>query len=896
MRRHLLRSWLWKPSVQEEVDEELAFHLEMRTREYAARGLAPDEARRAALRRFGDLRQATRVCRHIGKDRDRTMKRREYFAELRHDLVFGARQLMKARGFAAVAILTLALGIGATAAVFSTLYAVVLSPLPVREPERLVSLGESWRTYPRSSASAGNFLQWKARLSDVFESLTASQNASFNLAEGATPERVPGSTVSRDFFRVFAMPPLLGRTFGDAEDAPGREQVVVLSHRLWSRRFGADPGVVGRTIRLNGRPYAVLGVMPAAFDLTADSDELWTPIAFTPDQQRNFDIHFLSITGRLRPGITIAQARARLVSLATQLRIEHPIENSDRGADLAPFLEAFVGDASRNFWLLLGAVALVLLIACVNVANLLVARGTVRGTELAIRAALGAGRARLVRQLLAESLLLALLGSAAGLLLAGGAVQAFVAWSPPGTPRLDQARLDPVTVAFTLGVAVASALLFGLAPALRGARPDAMESLKTGRSGSLGARHDRLRTFLVATEVALVLVLLVSGGLLLRSALSLQQVNPGFDPSGVIAGRVSLPADAYRDSATILQTLERLTEAARQLPGVTEAALVTRLPMGGGDGSNGLLPDGRAVDWANPIPSLIDTQRRGVTPGYFATMRVPIARGRAFTDADRAGAQKVMIVNETFAARAWPGQDPVGKRVACCERADDGRPTWKLVVGVAADVHWQTLRDQPTPEFYLPLAQSPAAAWDWDQRTLFIVARAAPGQDPGTLALPLRRVLAGVDATVPLFAVKTMDERLAGSLAAARFNMALLLVFGCAGLLLAVVGIYGVIAYFVSHRTQEIGVRLALGASPGDVVRLVIRQGLRPVLWGIGVGLLLAAGSTQVLAAALFGVTPRDPLTMAAVAIALLVIALAACWLPARRATRIDPTRALQST
>jgi predicted permease len=894
MRRRLLRSWLWKPCVQEEVDDELAFHLEMRTREYAARGLAPDEARRAALQRFGDLRQTTVALRHMGKERDRVMRRREYFAELRQDVVFGARQLKKAPGFAAVAILTLALGIGATSAGFSMLYAVVLSPLPVAAPERLVSLGEAWKTYPRANVSAGNFTQWRARLTDVFESLTAYDGASFNLAEGATPERVRGRRASGDFFRVFAMPPLLGRTFGDGDDAPGRAQVVVLSYRLWSRRFGADPAIVGRTIRLNGLSYAVLGVMPAAFDLTADSHELWIPVAFAPAQQNNFDTHYLDVVGRLRPGVTVAQARQRLMALATQLRTEHPIENSGRGADLAPLMDDFVGDSSRGAWLFLRCVALVLIIACVNVANLLVARGLLRGPELAIRSALGAGRGRLVRQMLAESLLLALFGAGGGLLLAGAAIQGLIAWSPPGTPRLEQARLDPVTVAFTLGVAMLSALLFGLLPAWRAARPDGGETLKTGRSGGLGARPDRVRAWLVSIEVALVLVLLVSAGLLLRSAIALQRVNPGFNPAGVISGTLTLPADTYRDPAILLQTIDSLAAAARQLPGVRDVAIASSVPFGAGRSSNGLLPDGRDVDWANPIPSLIDTQRRGVTPDYFSVLGIPITRGRAFTDADRAGTQKVMIVNETFAARAWPGQDPIGRRVGCCEADTNGRPVWKVVVGVAGDVRWRALHAPPTPEFYLPLAQNPVDAWDWDQRTLFIVARTA--HDPASLAQPLRRALAGIDPTVPLFGVSTMEERLGRTLAEARFNTALLLTLGLAGLLLAIVGIYGVIAYFVSHRTQEIGVRLALGASPGDVVRLVIRQGLRPVLWGIATGLVLAAASTRVLAAALFGVTPRDPLTMAAVAIALLVIALAASWLPARRATRIDPTRALQSS
>jgi predicted permease len=897
MRRRLLRSWLWKPSVQEEVDDELAFHLEMRTREYVDRGLAPEAAQQAALRRFGDLRRAAATCQRIGKERDRDMKRREYFAELRQDLVFGVRQLLKARGFATVAILTLALGIGATSSVFSTLYAVVLRPLSLPEPDRLLTVDESWRGVCCGSISVGNFLQWREQTTDVFDGLAAMVSDSFNLAEGATPERVTGLRVSGDYFKVMGTPPLLGQGFGPDADAPGREQVVVLSHRLWNRRFGADPAIVDRDIRMNGRPYRVAGVMPASFDLTSSSEELWVPAAFTPEEKIDFDRHYLELRGRLRAGMSVAQARSRVVAVGEQLVRDHPRDNATRGGVVRPFMEDFVSAGARaSYWLLLGAVALVMLIACANVANLLVARGTLRSTELALRMALGAGRGRIVRQLLAESLLLAALGAGAGLILASVAIPAFVAWSPPGTPRLEQARLDPVTVGFTLLVSVLSALIFGLVPAWRAARPESVESLKTGRSGGLGARHDRLRTWLVATEVALVLVLLVSAGLLLRSAIAVQRVDPGFDPSGVIAGRVALLAGDYRDAGVVKESFVRLTELTRALPGVTAAAVVSQLPVGGGGMSNGLLPEGWAVDWSSPASSTIDTQLRIITPGYFETLRVPIHRGRGFTAADRAGVQKVMIVNEAFAARAWPNQNPLGKRVACCEPGPGGpmTPDWKIVVGVAGNVKWRGPSREDTPEFYLPLAQTPPEAWEWVQRTMFIAARTSG--DAGALATPMRQTLAAIDPTLPLFDVRTMDDRLAANVARARFNTALLLILGIVGLLLALVGIYGVIAYFVSHRTQEIGVRLALGASPRDVVRLVVRQGLRPVLWGIAAGLALTFALTRLLSAALFGVTPRDPLTMAAVAIVLLLIALAASWLPARRATRIEPTKALQST
>ncbi len=886
MRRLLLRSWLWKPKVEEEVEGELAFHLEMRVREYVARGMTPEDARRAALARFGDLDRAQGLLRQLGHQRDRTMRRHQYVSELRQDLIFAKRQLRKNIGFTLVAVLTLALGIGGTASIFSVVHAVVLRPLPVPDPARLVIVFERWRGQP-SSAAPGNFVAWRDR-STSFAGLAAQSITNFNIGEREDAERLVGARVTGDFFSVFGIAPMLGRVFGVDEDGPGREQVVVLSEQLWMRRFASDPTIVGRDVRLSGRPYRVLGVMPAAFRLASDSEELWVPAALMEQARHDFDNHFLPLVGRLKPGVTREQAEAQLVQIAAQVQKEHPDDLAERSAGLADFTTDFVGSYRGQLFVLLGAVGFVLLIACGNVANLLLARGAVRVQELAVRTAMGAGRGRIIRQLLTENLLLAALGAAGGLALSMVAIDAFVRLSPAGVPRLEQARLDPLTVIVTMAIAVASSVLFGLVPALRAARADAHEVLHSGRSGSMGVAHDRARQMLIAVEVALTLVLLVGSGLLIRTALALQRVDLGFDPAGVLHARVSLPRDAYADPQRVRQTFERMVDEVGRIPGVTGAAIVSRAPLGGRGSSNGLIPEGRPLK----IESAIDSLLRLITPDYLHTMRIPLKRGRAFTADDRDGQPKVMIVNETLARRAWPYEDPIGKRVACCEAAPDGKsPLWKVVVGVAADVRYRGAAGEPAPEFYLPVAQSPGGAWDWLQRSMTLVARTS--QDPATLIAPARKAIARVDPTLPLFAIATMDQRVSDSVATARFNTGLLTTLGLVGLLLAAVGIYGVIAYFVSQRTQEIGVRFALGASPRDVLTLVVRQALRPVLWGVAVGVGLAMPATRLLETQLFGVTAHDPLTLASVTVTLVVVALVASVVPAGRAARVDPARAL---
>jgi putative ABC transport system permease protein len=884
-----LRSRLWKGSVADEVDAELSFHVEMRARELAAQGMHPDAAREAAIRRFGDIDRVNATCRAISIQKDNDMRRTEYLSELSQDVRFAVRQLLRNPGFAVVSVLTLALGIGGTAAIFSAVRSVVLQPLPFPSPERLVAIYEE-SGGNRGNVSAGNFVDGIEPV-QAFQAVTAVQYSSFNVADEGDTERVIGVRATAGFFEVFNMPPARGRVFTRDEDQPGREQVVVLSHRLWTRRFGGDPAVVGRRVTLNERPYEIVGVMPAAFDYTANSEELWTPIAFTPERKAMHDEHYLQVYGRLRPEATAQHALAELGRNAERLRTDFPRDNAGLGLIAISALEELVGDYPRRLFTLLGAVGFVLLIACGNVANLLLARGAARAGELGIRAALGAGRARIVRQLLTESVVLSVVAAALGLALAAAGIRALVAAAPPGVPRLEQTTLDLTVLAFTVALSIASAILFGVAPALRAARTDVQSVIKQGGRGAgasvVGARR---RPGRIAAPRALALLLLVGAGLLIRSSLALQRVDPGFDPSGVLSARLSLPAATYPDRTSVVDTLNRLAEAASTIPGARAAGVTTQVPLGGGGNGNGLLPEGKGFDRANLIPSRL----RMITPGYFDAMRIPIRRGRALTADDRRGALKVMVISQSLADAAFPGQDPIGKRIACCESGPDGKtPDFKVVVGVAGDVRSRGLGEAPAPEFYLPIEQVPDVGWDWVQRTAYIVVRTE--LEPGAMTNPIRSVVRNVARGVPVFQMRTMEQRLSDSMAPARFNTLLLSLLGGMGLVLAAVGIYGVIAYFVTRRTQEIGVRMALGASKANVIALVFRQAAWPVGLGIAVGVVAAAFATRVLSSQLVGVSVYDPATFAAVIVGLAAVAFGASLIPARRAASVDPTSALNS-
>jgi predicted permease len=881
--------WLWKKNVDDEVRDELELHLEMRTREYIERGVDPDAARQAALRRFGDLDKVRKTCRDIGRKRDKDMLRREYFTELRQDVTFAVRQLVAHPAFSLIAVLTLALGIGATTAIFSVVNAVVLRPLPVPRPEQLTNIF-GHIAGQLSDVSVGNYVVLEKNQRS-FSSMTAMHYYSFNLSEGEGAERTMGARVSASFFDVFGIQPALGRVFSAEEDQPGREQVVVLSHRLWQRRFGADRGIVGRDIRMNGQPYTVLGVMPPSFELRSDREELWVPIAFTPEQKVMHDEHYLAVVARFRDGVTREQALQDLERIATELRGMDRF-NEDLHFEIDSYVAQFVGDYRTRLLVLLGAVGLVLLIACGNVANLLLARSAARGREVAIRAALGAGRGRIIRQLLTESAVLAVVAAAIGLAIAWAGLRTLVALVPPGVPRIEQASIDGVVLAFTLGLSLLCSLIFGLAPALRAARSSLSESLKEGGRGSAGTRgRDWLRSALISAEVALAVLLLVGAGLLIRSALEMQQIQPGFDPKGVMTARLSLPAAEYADATRVVATFERLVEEVSHAPGVRSAAVATMIPVSPGGNGNGLLAEGKPF----ALESTIQSQLSIVTPGYFQTMGIPLLRGRGFEAGDRRGGQRVMIVNEALAEALFPGQDALGKKVGCCEMgADEQTPDYKVIVGIAANLRSRGLAETVQTEFWLPAAQAPPESWDWIQRTVYVLVRTSG--EPEAVAPVIRRVVAGIDPDIPLYSESTMEKRMVQSAATARFNTLLLTLLGVIGLILSAVGIYGVIAYFVTQRTPEIGVRMALGATPGHIVRLVLRQVVIPVGIGVLVGLGASAAATRVLTAYLVGVQPTDPLTLVTVVAVLAAAALLASFLPARRAAGVDPTQALQAT
>jgi putative ABC transport system permease protein len=886
-----LRSRFWKPRVDQEVDAELAFHVEMRARELVARGMSEADARETAIRRFGNIERVNATCRAIGKARDNEMQRTEYLSELAHDIKFACRHLLKTPGFTIVAVLTLALGIGATSAIFSAVQAVVLRPLPFPNPDRILAIYESGRVTTRGDLSAGNFVDGVESVS-AFSTVSALQYSSFNLSgSDADAERTIGARVTAGFFDVFPMTPLLGRVFTKDEDQPGKERVVVLSHALWQRRFGGSADLVGRQITLNEQAYDVIGIMPAAFNYTADSEELWVPIAFTPERKAMHDEHYLEVFARLAPGATREQALTTLTQNAERLRVQFPRDAGELGLVAIPALENLAGDYPRRLYTLLGAVAFVLLIACGNVANLLLARGAARQGELAVRAALGAGRARIARQLLTESAVLAIVSAAAGLALASWGIRALAAAAPRGVPRLEQASIDPIVIGFTLVVALVCTFVFGLAPALRAARSDVLTTLKEGgRGAGMGGVRDRLRTSLIVAELAVALVLLIGAGLLIRSSLALQRVATGFEPAGVLSARLTLPQAQYGDRVKVVLTLERLAESVSHAPGVQSAAITTQVPMSLGGNGNGLLPDNVAIDPKNAISSRL----RIITPSYFDTMGIKLVAGRGFNESDRFGALKVMIISAGLAKAAFKDEDPIGRRMACCEAGPDGKtPDFKTIVGVVSDVRHRGLSVEPSPEFYLPIDQAPAVAWDWNQRTVYIAVRTT--LNPDAMVNPVRTALKEIAPSVPLFQIRTMEQRLADSMATARFNTLLLTTLGVIGLVLAAVGVYGVIAYFVTRRTPEIGVRMALGASRSNVVGLVFRQAATPVAFGLVAGIALSALLTRVLSAQLFGVTAGDPLTFAIVVTVLAAVALVASVVPATRAASVDPTKTLRA-
>jgi putative ABC transport system permease protein len=806
---------------------------------------------------------------------------------LLQNLRFALRSLRRSPTLSVAVVLTLALCIGATTAIFSVVYAVLFRPLPFAHPDGVLLVQEVWRG-SSGSVSVGNWADTR-RQDRLLQYLVPTQGASLNLAGSGQPENVPSARVGADFFRLLGVRPALGRDFAAGEDQPGQDAVVMLSDRLWRRRFGGDRSVVGRQLRLEGRPYTVIGVMPASLDYSVHDEELWVPLAFTSERLAMHDEHYLTVLGRLKPGITRQQLGAELDVIGRDLAQRYPKENDQRGLEAKPLQDELVREYRPRLYILLGAVGFVLLIACANIANLLLARAAARSHETAIRAAVGAGRGHILRQALAESLLLAAAGGALGVFAAYWGVTGLVAIGPTDVPRLAQAHVDGAALGFAVLVTLISGLAFGIAPALRMAANFPHQALKEGgRAMGSAGRRDRLRSTLVVAEIALALVLLTGAGLLIRTGIALDAVDPGFDPRNVLAARISLPAATYQEPEQVQRAFLALAERLEHVPGTQAAGLVSAAPLEGG-GTNGLVPEGRPLEIASAINSML----RLVTPDYFRTMRITLRRGRTFTAEDRAGTPLVMVINEALAREAWPGEDPIGKRVACCEDGPNGSPNWKTVVGVVADTRAMGLAQEPAPEFYLPVSQAPSPAWNWIDRTMTVAVRTSG--EPIAAAGALRDAVRAMDPTVPVYNIGTMDQRITSSLSQTRFSTMLLSVFGGIALLLAAIGVYGIISYGVTQRVQEIGIRIALGAQGRDVLAMVM--GHAAVLAGLGLvlGVAGAVALTRLLTDLLFRVSPTDPPTFAVGIIALTFVAVLASAVPALRAARVDPIVALRA-
>ena len=885
-RRSRALNFLRRPRLEEEVDAEFAFHIEMQIQLLIDGGMSPADARAEAVRRFGDLAVVAAECRHFGRQRDRSRSRAEYIEELEQDVTFALRQLGRARGFAATAILTLALGIGATAAVFSALYAVVLRPLPIAEPDRVVQISTTRRGVTLPIASGPELVALRQR-TDAFSGVAAKMGGGeFTLTGSGIPETIPGNQVTADYFRVLGVSPVLGRGFVASDDVPGAARVVLVSHRLWTHRFASDTSLIGRTLRLNDETFTVIGVLPATYDEAGIDEDMWSPVQLTGEQLTINRGKYLRLTARLAPGVSIARA-TEAGRAAVQSVVGQSSDAQSVGVVVRRWADVLAGAQRERLLVLFGAVGFVLLIACVNVANLLVARGSVRGRELAIRAALGAGRGRLVRQLLAESLVLAFAGAAVGIAVSYGLVKGLIALAPDDVFRLGQARVNGIVLAFTFAIAVVSSLVAGLLPAVRAASPRLQTTLREGGRAS-GASRDRIRAALVATEVALAMTLLVGSGLLIRTAWRMQQVDPGFAARRVMTARVALPAARYADSATVTRTFERIRAAAARVPGVEKAALVSVVPMSGSSLSTSIVPEGKPLEPDEQIPVDI----RYASPDYFDAMRMMLLDGRDFLPADDGTALPVAIVSAALARRLWPGERAAGKRVDAMRIKGDV-PNLMTIVGVVSDVHDVSLTHEAVPTLYMPFTQTPAGMWNAQGRSLVLVARAAPA--PESLERALQRAVMTVDPTLPLLDAHSMSSWLSKSVAASRFNMLLLSALGLLALVLASVGVYGVVAYYVSQRTREIGVRIALGATPLDIWELVLGRGIRPLAVGAIVGAVFSLVTARLLRGQLFGVSAGDPTTFASVVATLLGVALVATFVPARRAMRVAPARALAS-
>jgi len=798
----------------------------------------------------------------------------------RQDLRYAARLLSKQPGVTSIAVLTLALGIGANTAIFSAVDTVLLRPLPYQDPDRLVMV---WEKRPSEGVldnvvAPADFIDW-AKLQSSFEAMAAQTTGAADLTGRGEPVRLVAGTVSPAFFSLLRVQPMLGRTFRDDEATVGHHRVVILGHRLWQSRFGGDAAVVGRTIMLNGFPFEVAGVLPATFEFPDSTIDLWTPLAlFGTAQAQPRASHFLNVYARLKAGVTIEQARADMDRIGRQLQQQYPDTNRNHGAHVVALRDQLSQPVETGLLLLFGAVAFVLLIACVNVANLLLAQAAARRREMAVRAALGAGRQRLVAQTLTESLMLSVAGGVAGLFIARWGIELIRLLAPQDLPVLgvEKLGLDPRVLGFALGLSLITGLVFGVLPAWHLANQNVNDSLKDGGRSPAGIRRG-LRVALVVSEIALASLLLVGAGLTLRSFQTLLHADGGFDPQGKLTVFVALPGSRYEGDVRVNAAFDEIERRFAAIPAVKAVGATGHLPLSGDDSRTGVAIEGR-----EPTPDVpTRAHPRAITTDYFRAMGITVVEGRHFTNADTAAAPLVVIVNETMARRYWPERSPIGKRLRTL-----GRQEWREVVGVVRDVkHWGLDR-RVNPEMYLPQRQMVYSA------LYFIL---STDQDPVALTASVREQLRAVDPDLPLSKIATMAEVASRSVASRRAGMTLLGIFGVLALGLAAAGIYGVMAHLVALRTAEIGVRMTLGARPGDVMRLVLREGTVQAVAGLTIGLGAAVLLMRGFRTMLYEVSPADPVTLLVTAMILLATALAACIVPAYRAMRVDPVQALRS-
>ncbi len=871
--KYLIRK-LHRKRAERELEEEIQTHIELETQEKIEAGLLPEDARYAARRAFGSV--------ILAKEESRARWGFGTMEILWQDLRYGRRMLLKRPGFTLIAVLMLALGIGANTAIFSVVNAVLLRPLPFKEPERLLLLSE--KNFKRGTddgvVGGANFTDWQ-RQNRVFENLAAFMSWNYNLTGDGEPQRLSASVVSAGFFQMLGVEAAQGRVLLPTDDQDGQDNVIVLSHALWQSRFGARPEIVGERVQLNGQPHTIVGVMPPGFTFPSELTEIWRPMALSPQNAQNRTGKWLRVLGQLKAGVSLEQAQAEMETIAWRLEQQYPESNAGWGVQLKPLHDELVRNARRGLLVLLGAVGFVLLMACANVANLLLARAAARQKELAIRTALGASRFRLLGQLLTESLLLAVAGGAVGLWLAHWGIRALIALSPANVPRLKEAGLDGQVLCYTLLLSLLTTLLCGLIPAWRAARPDLNHTLKEEVRSASGQAGRRLRHTLVVAEVAVGIVLLAGAGLMLRSFLKLQGVDAGFNPHNLLTMQIMLPAAKYSQNQQQIAFFQQALERVRSLPGVQAADAVQDLPLRANATSFPIQIEGRPISQAAERPMAV---HRTVSEDYFRTIGIPLLKGRAFTPQDNLNVPPVIVINQTMVRRFWPTEDPLGRQLRFGEPGD---PIY-TIVGVVGDIKHMGLDAEEGAVIYQPHAQKRFAWLRW--MTLVVRTNTEPLQ----LAAAVRSRVQEVDKEQPVYEIATMDDLLARSVAQPRFALVLLGFFAGLALVLAGIGIYGVMSYAVAQRTHEIGVRIALGAQARDVLQLVVGHGMKLAMIGVGFGLLGALALTRLMKTLLFGVSPTDPTTFALIALLILGVALLACYLPARRVTRADPMIALR--